>query len=197
MTGPWLFILFTFSQIHCSFKIFHQSMRSVLASDSNAINRLACSTVSILKKTDVVARKSTPNSSYSSVEPNSSSLHYHHSQSHERDSNSSWPSSHSMLENEDSIFSPHVTLSTVFENTHSDFDEDSQHHYGQGENPTLRGSCQSSKDSLQDEHQLPIHPHQQHHSVTSNTHPSSSNKKVKFVEKQSLEQALRMLDRAI
>jgi len=147
---------------------------------------------------DVVARKSTPNSSYSSVEPNSSSLHYHHhSQSHERDSNSSWPSSHSMLENEDSIFSPHVTLSTVFENTHSDFDEDSQHHYGQGENPTLRGSCQSSKDSLQDEHQLPIHPHQQHHSVTSNTHPSSSNKKVKFVEKQSLEQALRMLDRAI
>jgi len=50
MTGPWSYILFTFSQIHCSFKIFHQSMRSVLASDSNAINRLACSTVYILKK---------------------------------------------------------------------------------------------------------------------------------------------------
>ncbi|PLW39868.1 hypothetical protein PCANC_03069 [Puccinia coronata f. sp. avenae] len=155
---------------------------------------------------DVVARKSAPASSSSSVEPGSSSLHQHQGPSDERrDSNSSWPSSHSMLENEDSIFSPHVTLSTVFESTHHDFDEDEHHyHHGPDKNPSsVRPSCPSSQGSIKNCHLASLDnrlsPHRQHpqHSVSPDTYPSSINKKVKFVEKQSLDQALRMLDRAI
>jgi hypothetical protein len=105
-----------------------------------------------------------------------------------------------MLENEDSIFSPHVTLSTIFENTHNDFDdEDHSYHQQQHDNTSL-----SSKDSIKNNHLSSFdggfghHRQQQQHdlSSTNETRPSSG-KKVKFVEKESLDQALRMLDRAI
>ncbi|EFP77585.1 uncharacterized protein PGTG_03541 [Puccinia graminis f. sp. tritici CRL 75-36-700-3] len=151
---------------------------------------------------DVVARKSAPHSSSSSsIDQNASSIYHQQGHPHEGESNSSWPSSQSMLENEDSIFSPHVTLSTVFENTHNDFDDEdhSYHHQQQRENTSL-----SSKDSLNNNHLSSFdgafshHRQQQQHDLSSSneTHPSSG-KKVKFVEKESLDQALRMLDRAI
>ncbi|KAA1110386.1 hypothetical protein PGT21_019829 [Puccinia graminis f. sp. tritici] len=151
---------------------------------------------------DVVARKSAPHSSSSSsIDQNASSIYHQQGHPHEGESSSSWPSSQSMLENEDSIFSPHVTLSTVFENTHNDFDDEdhSYHHQQQRENTSL-----SSKDSLNNNHLSSFdgafshHRQQQQHDLSSSneTHPSSG-KKVKFVEKESLDQALRMLDRAI
>ncbi|KAI7963643.1 hypothetical protein MJO29_004070 [Puccinia striiformis f. sp. tritici] len=165
---------------------------------------------------DVVARKSTTghlsSSSSSSVEQNSSSIYHLQNQSHDKESSSSssWPP-HSMLENEDSVFSPHLTLSTVFENTHNDFDEEEHHHHHhpQDNNPSFHATCSSSTNSLTSaSHIAPLdtgyshlNPHLQHHNLSSSSAAtqgtSSSTKKVKFVVKESLDQALRMLDRAI
>ncbi|OAV93495.1 hypothetical protein PTTG_07725 [Puccinia triticina 1-1 BBBD Race 1] len=154
---------------------------------------------------DVVARKSAPHSaSSSSADHNSSSMYHPQNQSHERESNLNWTSSQSILETEDSIFRPHVTLSTVFENTHNDFDDDDPNYHRQPNNPSLQASCSSSEDSIHRNHLNSFgsgfrhhrQPHQQNLSSSTETHPSSG-KKVKFVEKESLDQALRMLDRAI
>lgn len=147
---------------------------------------------------DVVARKSIPFPSPSHSLDSSCSSSLDHSLPSQRYQNLSHSilsrrsSCHSTLENEDSSFSPHITLSTVFENTHGDLQDD----HPAGTSRPFVSSPLPSSPYVDHDHTGSIVCHDRRDDATHQSNQTSLvQKHVKFVEKESLDKALRMLDR--